>query len=105
MLEIGDSTGEYNYLNTHKNSFIRTVCDIDNLYKDSKRRNILEIGSFLGPVSISLKKIGYSVYALDIPEFYQSPALRFLYKKNAIPSVRVNLKNTNYHINLNFLTQ
>jgi len=95
MLGIGDSTGEYNYLNTHKSSYVRTICDIDNLYKNSGKGNILEIGSFLGPVSISLKKIGYSVHALDIPEFYQSSALRSLYKKNAIPFVGVNLKKYN----------
>lgn len=93
MLRIGDTTGEYIYLNTHKNSYVRTVRDVDNLHKnDRTNRNILEIGSFLGPVSVSLKRIGYNVNAMDIPEFYQSPLLRSLYKKNGIPFNGVNLK-------------
>lgn len=86
MLEIGDATGEYNYLNSQKESYIRTVRDIDNLYdNDRSSKNILEIGSFLGTVSISLKRIGYRVCALDIPEFYKSSSLRSLYEKNDIP--------------------
>lgn len=93
MLGIGDTKGEYNYLNSLKDSYIRTVRDIDNLYKSSRAdRKVLEIGSFLGPVSISLKKIGYDVYALDIPEFYQSVSLRSLYKENDIPFIGLNLR-------------
>ncbi len=53
---------------------------------------MLEIGSFLGPVSISLKKIGYSVSALDIPEFYNSSRLRDLYERNDIPFCGLNLR-------------
>ena len=93
MLGIGDTIGEYNYLNSHKDSYIRTVRDIDDLYKSSRTdRKVLEIGSFLGAVSISLKKIGYSVYALDIPEFYQSSSLRSLYEENDIPFTGLNLR-------------
>ena len=68
MLGIG-ATGEYAYLNSHKDSYIRTVRDVDNLCQSERRssRHILEIGSFLGPVSISLRRMGYSVSALDIP--------------------------------------
>jgi SAM-dependent methyltransferase len=93
MLGIGDAAGEYDYLNYHKDSYIRTVRDIDNLWGNSaSNRNILEIGSFLGPVSISLKEIGYSVYALDIPEFYQSSSLRSLYEKHGIQFAGLNLR-------------
>jgi len=93
MLGIGDATGEYTYLNSHKDSYIRTVRDVDSLYKnDRTTRHILEIGSFLGPVSISLKRIGYSVSALDIPEFYISSSLRTLYEKNGIPFCGLNLR-------------
>jgi len=93
MLGIGDAIGEYNYLNLHKDSYIKTVRDVDDLYKGSRTdRKVLEIGSFLGPVSISLKKIGYSVYALDIPEFYQSSSLRSLYEENDIPFTGLNLR-------------
>lgn len=93
ILGIGDAEGEYDYLTSHKDSYIRTVSDIDDLNKnDRANRKVLEIGSFLGPVSISLKKIGYSVYATDIPEFYQSSALRSLYEKNDIPFTGLNLR-------------
>ena len=94
MLGIGDSTGEYSYLITGIDSYIRTVRDVDNLYKnDRTTKHILEIGSFLGPVSISLKRIGYNVSALDIPEFYKSSSLRTLYERNGIPFIGLNLRN------------
>lgn len=93
MLGIGDAAGEYNYLNTLKDSYIRTVRDVDSLYKNEKSsRHILEIGSFLGPVSIALKKIGYQVSASDIPEF--ASRLKPLYEKNAIPFYSLNLKHS-----------
>jgi len=93
ILGIGDAAGEYYFMNSTKESYIRTVRDIDNLFKEYKGNpNILEIGSFLGPVSISLKRIGYSVCALDIPEFYQSSSLRSLYEKNDIPFAGLNLR-------------
>jgi SAM-dependent methyltransferase len=94
ILSIGDTEGEYNYLNSHKYSYVRTIRDIDNLWENNKAgKKILEIGSFLGTVSISLKNIGYSIYALDIPEFYQSSSLRSYYKNNGIPYIGLNLKN------------
>lgn len=94
MLGIGDDEGEYNYLTSHKDSYVRTVRDIDNLYKNRRKNTkILEIGSFLGPVSISLKKMGYAAHALDIPEFYQSASLKALYKNNDVPFAGLNLKN------------
>jgi len=93
MLGIGDVMGEYTYLNNHKGSYIRTVRDIDNLYKSEKSsRNILEIGSFLGVVSISLKRMGYRVSSLDIPEFYSQ--LGPMYEKNGIPFHELNLRHS-----------
>lgn len=93
MLGIGNALDEYDYLNLLKDSYIRTIGDIDNLWENSTYdKNILEIGSYLGPVSISLKKIGYSVYAMDIPEFYQSSSLRSLYAQHDIPFTGLNLK-------------
>ena len=95
ILGIGDTSGEYNYLNSLKGSYIRTVRDVDGLYKNNRgNRHILEIGSYLGAVSVSLKKIGYSVSALDIPEFHKSSSLRTLYEKNGIPFVGLNIKHS-----------
>jgi SAM-dependent methyltransferase len=93
ILSIGDGAGEYRYLDALKKSYIRTVRDVDSLFGESRTdRHIIEIGSFLGPVSISLKQMGYRVSALDIPEFFESASLRALYESKDIPFVGVNLK-------------
>jgi SAM-dependent methyltransferase len=92
MLGIGDADGEYNYVRMLRGSYVRTVRDIDSLFDIRRSGRILEIGSFLGVVSISLKKMGYDVFALDIPEFYQSTTLRALYKEYSIPFTGVNLR-------------
>ncbi len=95
MLGIGDESGEYTYLNNTKPTYIRTVKDIDGLLKgDRKNKKILEIGSFLGTVSVSLKRLGFDVHALDIPEFHKSAKLRAHYKRNNIPFDSLNLRNS-----------
>lgn len=93
ILALGDPSGEYKYLKLQKDQYIRTVRDIDGLYQNNRAgKNILELGSFLGAVSISLKRMGYGVSALDIPEFYQSSSLRSLYERNQIPFSGLNLR-------------
>ena len=93
VLGLGDATGEYAYLNSQRESYIRTVNDVDSLYKsDRSSTRILEIGSFLGTVSISLKTLGYRVSACDIPEFHESPSLRTLYEEHGIPFDGLNLR-------------
>lgn len=93
MLATGDTIGEYKYLSSLKASYVRTVRDVDSLFGTDKRnRRILEIGSFLGAVSISLKKLGYDVRASDIPEFHQSEPLQALYERNGIQFDGVNLR-------------
>lgn len=95
MLDIGDASGEYIYLKNLKDSYVRTIRDVDNMFKhDRSCKNILEIGSFLGAVSISLKKLGFNVCALDIPEFSQSFTLKSLYERNGIPFTGLNLRNS-----------
>ena len=93
MLGIGDASGERRFLASQQDTYIRTVRDVDILCDGAKKgKRILEIGSFLGAVSISLKKMGYDVFALDIPEFHDSKALRSLYEKNGIAFSGVNLR-------------
>jgi SAM-dependent methyltransferase len=93
MLATGDTAGEYKYVSSLKASYVRTVRDVDSLFDTNKsNRSILEIGSFLGAVSISLKKLGYDVRASDIPEFHQSGSLRALYERSGIPFDGVNLR-------------
>jgi SAM-dependent methyltransferase len=93
MLGIGDAEGECTYLNNLRDSYVRTIRDVDNLFeRDRSRISILEVGSFLGVVSVSLKRLGFNVSALDIPEFHKSPALRALYERNGIPYAGLNLR-------------
>lgn len=93
MLGLGDANGEYTYLNSQRASYIRTVNDVDSLNnRNGENVHVLEIGSFLGVVSISLKKLGYRVSACDIPEFHESQSLRNLYQEHGIPFDGVNLR-------------
>lgn len=96
LLNIGENEGrsEYNYLIQLKDTYVRTVKDIDSLFNNSKHDcKILEIGAFLGVVSLSLKKIGYNINASEIPEFYNSKNLQELFKINNIPFNGFNLRN------------
>ena len=93
IFKTGKTNGEYQYLNLHKSSYVRTVRDVDRLLKTNRKdKKILEIGAYLGPVSISLKMLGYDVFAQDVPEFHKSAALRNLYKTNGIPFIGTNLR-------------
>ncbi len=93
LLGNADSEGEYQYLNSLGDTYVRTVKDIDTLFRNRDDRvALLEIGSFLGVVSIALKKAGYDVEGSDIPEFYESSSLRELYEKSDIPFKGVNLR-------------
>jgi len=78
-----------------KDTYLRTILDIDiALASEKKDEKILEIGALFGVVSKSLKSIGYTVFALDIPEFYQSQALQALYVAAQIPFTGVNLRHS-----------
>ncbi len=93
MLGIGDAQGEYNYLKNLKDSYVRTIADVDAILGGpGAQQKILEIGSFLGAVSVSLKRLGYKVCALDIPEFFKSDTLKALYDRNEIPFGPLNLR-------------
>ncbi len=93
LLGIGDAAGENAYLNLSRDSYVRTVRDVDGLFPAGREgTSILEIGSFLGPVSVALRKIGYGVSALDIPEFHASERLRALYARHGIPFAGCNLR-------------
>lgn len=93
MLGIGDAGGEYAYLKTLRDSYARTVADVRRLHDQPRAgERILELGSFLGPVCITLKRLGYDVSAADIPEFHDSASLRDLYHRNGVPFDGVNLR-------------
>jgi len=90
MLGAGLNEVEYTYLKILHKSYNRTIRDINAFVP--KGANILEIGSFLGVVSVSLKRCGYNISAMDIPEFYRSESLRNLYERNNIPFTGLNLR-------------
>lgn len=93
LLGIGDAGGEQAYLSVSRESYVRTVRDVDGLFRGRRDgRSILEIGAFLGPVSVALRKAGYGVSALDIPEFHASERLRALYERHSIPFAGLNLR-------------
>ena len=94
MMGFGSAAEEAEYVNFLKESYVRTVRDVNALWPagDRSQRSLLEIGSFLGVVSFSFKKLGYSVCALDIPEFHQAVQCRLTYERNGVGHFGVNLK-------------
>ncbi len=85
--------GELLYLNQMKPSYIRTIADIVNYIPPKGNIKVLEIGSFLGLVSIALSRIGYEVYATEIPEFMCNKNLQNKLDQNRVKYHKVNLKN------------
>jgi SAM-dependent methyltransferase len=53
---------------------------------------VLEVGSFLGVICFALRKVGFTVTALDIPEFQNNPRLQDRYRRAGIECVAANLK-------------
>jgi len=76
LLSINDAEGELLYLQSLKYTYTRTISDILNHSRLSQKVKVLEIGTFLGLVSICLSKLGYDVYATDIPEFISNKNLQ-----------------------------
>ncbi|MBL8323728.1 MAG: class I SAM-dependent methyltransferase [Rubrivivax sp.] len=92
ILGIGDAAGEYSYLDAHILSYVRTVRDIDQLFAGQRNKRILEIGPFLGPAIIALKKLGYDAHAIDLPEYQQSAPLQALFARHGVPFRGENLR-------------
>jgi len=98
LLGIGDAEGEYGYLINHKKEFLRTVYDIVAYFHDNSRDRIriLEIGAFLGVVSIVLSKFGFDVTATDIEEYISCPNLQKIFKENNVKYLSCDLRD--YHL-------
>lgn len=98
LLGIGDAAGEYDYLVNACLSYQRTTNDVTALFDDthfeaSKQPvKVLEIGAYLGVVSISLARLGFDVTALDIPEFMQNARLRERYDAAGVECLVANLR-------------
>jgi SAM-dependent methyltransferase len=95
LLGIDDSVGEFNYVSNLKGYYERTIFDIDDLlkHKEKSKIKILEIGSYLGFVSITLSKMGYKMTASDLDIFMQNKNLQHKYQINNICFLSFDLKN------------
>lgn len=96
LLNIGDEHGENAYLKKAKLSYGRTIRDVLTLNAQQPVGEgpirVLEIGSYLGIVSIVLARLGFSVTALDIPEFMANSKLQERYRRHGVTTRSVNLR-------------
>jgi 2-polyprenyl-3-methyl-5-hydroxy-6-metoxy-1,4-benzoquinol methylase len=95
LLNIGDGDGEYRYLESHRHQYERTIQDICThfIYIQAYTSvRILELGSFLGLVSIVLSRLGFSVTAADIDEFTSCTNLQNKFKAYDVNYVSCNLR-------------
>jgi SAM-dependent methyltransferase len=93
ILGLGDGAGECHYLSALRKSYLRTIRDAIELARPVGSSGlVVEIGAFLGPVAISLRRLGYRVEATEFPAFHRSEALRTLYARNDVPFFAVDLE-------------
>lgn len=94
LLGIDDAEGEFNYLSERLEGYVKSVQEILKRFDGVDRSGItiLEIGAYLGLVSISLAKLGFRVTATDIEEFSSCTGLIKKYKANGVSSVSCNLR-------------
>ncbi len=100
LLDLSDTSGEYNYLKTHAREYGRTVEDIVSYFKgrglgDFGSITVLEIGTFLGVVSIALAKLGFKVTATDIEEFISCKNLQRKFRNFGVAYESCNLSSYN----------
>jgi 2-polyprenyl-3-methyl-5-hydroxy-6-metoxy-1,4-benzoquinol methylase len=101
LLNIGDAEGEYHYLLSHENEYERTVQDVVGYLPNTNRSSIkiLEIGSFLGLVSIVLSRLNFNVTATDIEEFISCPRLQLKLKEFNVKWKSCNLRSNKLPFN------
>jgi 2-polyprenyl-3-methyl-5-hydroxy-6-metoxy-1,4-benzoquinol methylase len=93
LLNINDGEGEYRYLLNARLSYQRTLKDLTELPgRNPADTRVLEIGSYLGPVSIVLARLGYNVTAADLPDFIKNTRLQERYAQNGVSSISLNLE-------------
>lgn len=98
LLNVGDSLGEIGYIRSMQGSCLRTILDIfqychNEGISDFSKIRILEIGSFLGVVSLSLARLGFIVIASDIPQFNNNERIKKMYMENKVGVDATNLDN------------
>ena len=90
----GETASEDNYIVTMYDYYYMCLCEILDLFpQEAKRREtkVLEIGSFYGIFSLSLKQMGFQVTVQDIPEFNNHPKIQERYHNAGIICDSLNL--------------
>lgn len=96
LMTTGDTHNELKYISTCRASYVRTITDVINYFHkndvyDFSGIRVLEIGSFLGIVAVTLSRLGFSVTALDIPEFMANKKIQNKFEQHNIEWHCVNL--------------
>ncbi|MGK5092926.1 class I SAM-dependent methyltransferase [Deltaproteobacteria bacterium TL4] len=96
LLGINDAEGENYYIARETHAYKRTLTDVLACFPQKGNIKILEIGSFLGIVSITLAQLGFSVTASDDPIFINNPNLQQRYHAHHIEILPHDLKQTKF---------
>ena len=94
LLGFGDADDEYRYLLFLRDSYIRTLSDLVGYFKKARADSIkvLEIGPFLGIISVALSELGFNVTVTDIKEFVSCKNLQTKFQKYKISYIESNLR-------------
>lgn len=90
VFKINNGSDEVRYLNLLKSTYERTIIDIK---KFKNIKSVLDIGSYLGVVPVSLSRLGYKINVLDAPEILESKKLRKFYDSNKVKYKTFNIEN------------
>lgn len=95
LLKIGDGGGEFRYLSAARPSYERTIRDVCGFFQQAhppgKPVRVLEIGAYLGVVSLSLAELGFAMTAMDIPEYMANENLQARYSRQGVNTAVCNL--------------
>lgn len=91
LLGNNQITGARKYVYNIKNSYQRTLSDIEKILPN-KDKVVCELGSFLGIVSKTLAYQGYKVNACDIPSFLDRKEVKEYYRNAGINVFGFNLR-------------
>lgn len=91
LLGTNGQEGEMRYMEAMKGSYVQTIEEIMRYIEPAKSTKILEIGAFLGVLSIGLSRLGFDVYTTDIPEFISNKRLQDKLEKENITFKQSNL--------------
>jgi|GEM_PF-2007757 SAM-dependent methyltransferase len=94
LLSNGGGDGEYNYLARSIVRCAQTVFDVVSHTDPVNRRKtrILEVGPFLGNVSVALARLDFQVTVIDLGEFLSCERLQRLFDQNEVKYSACNLR-------------